>query len=389
MPIETRPPAAPEDVAATHAETRVDTVGAAHIARAARPRPERGALIARLADAWEAQAADIAMSITNETAKPLAEVQSESPKPSPKRAPLGDISPSQIPGGVADTTPHPRGAILGNTPCTFPFSTPSPAILWKPTSPTPGAMAFMADSAAEPLPVDLVQAVIGGGAPGQALSDHAGVDAARVGRRVAIAAAGHLTETSLELDAKTPGDPRRRDVLDQILAAAFAGSGHKCLTVSRIIAHRDLQAAEMEPTDGTADGAKMGPLDDVDSVVTRAEADVATIAAGGGQLGTATGGAVYAPTILPDTTREMDLTRPEVFGPVPSVIANDVASCRSSKRTDMVERVAKRESGMPHLNARSFPKNHRPFVRTKDNASGDRPLKAPDPHNRARCVSPG
>ena len=101
---------------------------------------------------------------------------------------------------------------------------------------------------------------------------------------------------------------------------------------------------------------------------------------------TETGGYFYAPTILSDVTRNMEVARDEVFGPVLSVIAydtvdeamsiaNDVAfglsSCLYSERTDVVERfVAESESGMIHVNAGSFPENHLPFVGVKDSAMG-------------------
>ena len=55
----------------------------------------------------------------------------------------------------------------------------------------------MAEVAADTLPENMVQAVIGRGALGQALAEHSGFDAVgftgsvAVGKRVAIAAAGH------------------------------------------------------------------------------------------------------------------------------------------------------------------------------------------------------
>ena len=143
---------------------------------------------------------------------------------------------------------------------------------------------------------------------------------------------------------------------------------------------------------GASDGAKIGPLaslqqlQDVDGFVTRAKAAGATVAAGGEKLKMDTGGYFYTPTILSNVTRDMEVARDEVFGPVLSVIAydnvdealsvaNDVAfglsSCLYSERTDVVERfVAESESGMIHVNAGSFPENHLPFVGVKDSGMG-------------------
>ena len=137
----------------------------------------------------------------------------------------------------------------------------------------------MAEVAADTLPENMVQAVIGRGALGQALAEHSGVDAVgftgsvAVGKRVAIAAAGHLVEVSLELGAKNPAvlnDASDLDrALDQILLATFAACGQRCTAVSWVIVHRDLEeaalsglaarAAAMEPTDGMIEGAKIRP----------------------------------------------------------------------------------------------------------------------------------
>lgn len=437
MPIEICNPAAPNEIVATFDETPMGDLDAcvararqAQIEWAATPQPERGALVAKYVDALEARAEDIALSITKEMGKPLAEARGEVGKAVGEAracigrasAPIGEVFPSQIPGTVAYSTRRPRGVILGINPWNFPFSTPMrkaiPALVYgnsiilKPASLTPGAIALMAEIAAETLPANLVQAVIGGGALGQALSEHAGIDAISftgsvdVGKRVAIAAAGHLTEVSLELGGKNPAilnDAGNLDAaLDQIMAAAFAVCGQRCTAVSRVVVHRDLEEAAVaglaarcgaiQPMDGGADGAKIGPLasaqqlKDVDGFVTRARAEGATVAAGGEKLEAETGGYFYAPTILSGVTRNMEVARDEVFGPVLSVIAydtvdeamsiaNDVAfglsSCLYSECTDVVERfVAQSESGMIHVNAGSFPENHLPFVGVKDSAMG-------------------
>lgn len=437
MPIEIRNPAAPDDIVATYDETPASALDA-HVAYARKtqfdwaaiPQPERGAMVARYVDALEARAGNIAMSITREMGKPLAESRGEVAKAIGEAracigrasAPIGEVFPSQVPGTVAYSTRRPRGVVLGINPWNFPFSTPmrkaipalvyGNAIILKPASLTPGAIVLMAEIAAEILPENLVQAVIGGGALGQALSEHVGVDAVSftgsvdVGKQVAKAAAGHLAEVSLELGGKNPAilnDTSDMDkALNQIMASAFAVCGQRCTAVSRVIVHRSLEekvvsglaerADAMQPMDGTAEGAKIGPLssmqqlEDVSGFVSRATQEGAVIAAGGRKLDTATGGYFYAPTILSGVTRGMEVARDEVFGPVLSVIvydtvdealsiANDIAfglsSCLYSERTDTVERfVAQSESGMLHVNSGSFPENHLPFVGVKNSAMG-------------------
>ncbi|MGB7242885.1 MAG: aldehyde dehydrogenase family protein [Sulfitobacter sp.] len=437
MPIEIQNPAAPGEIVATYEETPAEALddvvaraGRAQLAWAATPQPGRGVAVAKFVDALEARMDEIAMSITKEMGKPLAEARGEVAKAvgearacvARASAPIGEIFPSQIPGTTAYSTRRPRGVILGINPWNFPFSTPmrkaipaliyGNAIILKPASLTPGAIALMAEIASKTLPDDLVHAAIGGGALGQALSEHAGVDAISftgsvgIGKRVAIAAAGHLAEVSLELGGKNPAilnDASDLDkVLDQIMASAFAVCGQRCTAVSRVIVHRDLEAAvvaglaarakAMKPTDGATEGAKIGPLasaqqlEDVAGFVSRAKAEGAVVAAGGEKLASDTGGYFYAPTVLSSVTRSMEIARDEVFGPVLSItaydsvgeamsIANDVdfglSSCLYSERTDVVERfVAQSESGMIHVNSGSFPENHLPFVGVKDSALG-------------------
>lgn len=437
MTLEIRNPAAPDEIVATYDETSVDAldgllaqVRAAQVSWASMPQPSRGALVAKFIDALEARTDDIALSITKEMGKPLAEARGEVAKAvgearacvARASAPIGEVFPSQAPGTMAYTTRRPRGVILGINPWNFPFSTPMrkaiPALLYgnaiilKPASLTPGAIAIMAEVAAGALPANLVEAAIGGGALGQALSEHTGVDAVSftgsvgIGKRVAIAAAGHLAEVSLELGGKNPAvlnDTSDLDkALDQIMASAFAVCGQRCTAVSRVIVHRNLEdvvvaglalrADEMRPMDGTVEGATIGPLasmqqlEDVAGFVSRAVTDGATLSAGGRAVSSDAGGYFYAPTILSGVTRDMEVARDEVFGPVLSVmvydtvdeamrIANDVAfglsSCLYSERMDVVERfVADSESGMIHVNAGSFPENHLPFVGVKDSALG-------------------
>ncbi|MFT7213464.1 MAG: acyl-CoA reductase-like NAD-dependent aldehyde dehydrogenase, partial [Granulosicoccus sp.] len=150
--------------------------------------------------------------------------------------------------------------------------------------------------------------------------------------------------------------------------------------------------AAIIPTDGTADGALMGPMSseqqliEVEGFVLRAKEAGATIAAGGQRLSTASGGYFYLPTILSDVTKDMEAAREEIFGPVLSIlsyttidealhIANDVAygltSCLFSEQSPVIERfIAESESGMLHVNAGSFPENHLPFIGIKDSALG-------------------
>ena len=437
MSLEIRNPAKPAEVVATYEQTPATALdGIVARAQAAQKhwagvtQIERGQIICAFLGALENEADDIARSMTREMGKTLGESKAEIAKALGEGrltadragAPVGDILPSQVPGTTAFTLRRPRGVILGINPWNFPFSTPIrktvPALLYgnaivlKPASLSPGAVLKICDIASNHFPDGLVQAVVGPGALAQSLCEHSGVNAVSftgsvdVGRRVAMAAVSHFAEVSLELGGKNPVVLNDADdletVLDQIIAAAFAVCGQRCTAISRVIVHEDLhdravaglarRAAAITPTDGSAEGARMGPLSsaeqlaDVSGFVERAVVEGARIASGGQPIETPQGGYFYAPTILADVTHHMEIAREEVFGPVLALIpyrdldealsiANDVAyglaSCLYSQQLPVVERfISESESGMIHINAGSFPENHLPFVGVKDSALG-------------------
>lgn len=437
MTLDVRNPAFPSRIVARYEETPPDALDEI-VAKARRaqsdwalvPQPERGRLVGEWCKALEQRTDHIAASMTAEMGKTLTESRGEIAKGLAEgrmtvaraASQIGEVLPSQVPGTTAHTLRRPRGVIAGINPWNFPFSTPTRksipalvygnAIILKPASISPGAIVKMAEAAKGILPDGLVQAVVGPGALGQALAEHPGVDAVsftgsvNVGKRVAAAAASHLAEVSLELGGKNPAILNDASdlgaALDQITAAAMAVTGQRCTAVSRVIVNESIAQAAIDgltdrlsaivPMDGTAEGARMGPLsskqqlDDVAGFVDRAREAGARIVCGGNRIKSDGDGYFYAPTLVADVTRDMEIARDEVFGPVLAVltyrdldealsIANEVvfglASCLYSEQAPVIERfIAESESGMLHVNAGSFPENHTPFVGIKDSAMG-------------------
>ncbi|MEP3278211.1 MAG: aldehyde dehydrogenase family protein, partial [Stappiaceae bacterium] len=108
MPIEIRNPAAPDDIVARYDETPAsaldDLVEQARVAQvnwAVMPQPDRGTTVAKFVDALEARADEIALSITREMGKPLAEARGEVAKAvgearacvARASAPIGEVFP--------------------------------------------------------------------------------------------------------------------------------------------------------------------------------------------------------------------------------------------------------------------------------------------------------
>lgn len=437
MTLEIRNPAKPSTIVSTHSETdfnQVDTLIAN--ARAAQrkwqnvPQPERGKCLRAYLAVLENRAEELAQSITQEMGKILAESRGEVGKSLAEAhavvdrssAPIGEVFPSQIPGVTSYTMRRPRGLILGITPWNFPFGTPIrkliPALLYgnamilKPASIAPGAAAIMVDAAKDILPNNLLQVAIGSGALGQALCEHEGVDAVtftgsvKVGKRVAVAAASHLAEVSLELGGKNPviiNDASDLDaVLDQVFRSAFAICGQRCTAISRVIVNKTLEqqvvagladrAKAVQLGDGTLETTNFGPLSshqqllDVEGFVERAQAEGATVVAGGQPVLTTEEGYYYAPTVLSGVTKGMEIAEDEVFGPVLAVLsyssideALEIANGTSfgltsslySEMAPVIENFVERsESGMLHVNSGTFPENHLPFVGVKDSSLG-------------------
>ena len=437
MSIKIKNPADPIETVASHEENTADEIDdiitnaiSAQKLWANVPQPERGNIIKLFLNALEVKSEDIALSMTREMGKTLSESKGEIAKAVGEGrattdragAPIGEVLPSQIAGTTSYTLRRPRGVILGINPWNFPFSTPLrkaiPALLYgnaiiqKPATISPGPLLMMRDIASEFFPKGLFDVVIGGGAIGQSLCEHKDINAVsftgsvEVGRKVAIAAVSHFAEVSLELGGKNPvivnDSLNLNAALDQIIAAGFAVCGQRCTAISRVIVHTDLETKVIEglvkrtnaitPSDGTKNGAQMGPLssknqlNDVSAFVERAVTDGAIVKAGGTKIKSETGGYFYSPTILSGVTRNMEIAREEVFGPVMVVItysdieealsiANDVSfglsSCLYSDQLHVVEKfIAESESGMLHINGGSFPQNHLPFVGIKDSGLG-------------------
>lgn len=436
MTVEIRNPAKPSEIVgtyptitATDVPVLIETARVAQRDWAKRPQPERGQMIDAFLNGLEARGEEIAESITREMGKLIGEARGEVAKAISEgrattrraTAPIGEVLPTQKPGTVVYSTRRPRGVIVGINPWNFPFSTPIrktiPALLYgnamvlKPSINTPGAAFIMQEVANTILPKGLFQIANGSGSIGGELTSAKGVDAISftgsvgVGRIVAQAAAANLAEISLELGGKNPvilnDASDLNTALDQIYSAAFAVCGQRCTAISRVIVRRALEAAVVEGLakrakaarvgDGLEPGTTLGPLmgekarSEVAGFVARATTAGAKLAAGGEMI-TQNGGYFYAPTILSHVTRDMEIARDEVFGPVLAVIpydtpddalaiCNDVefglAACLYSEQTSLVERfIAEAEGGMLHVNCGSFPEDHTPFVGVKNSSLG-------------------
>ena len=218
------------------------------------------------------------------------------------------------------------------------------------------------------LPPGVLNVVPGGGATGDALVRHRGVDKITftggivTARRVMAAAAESLTPLTFELGGKSANIVFPDANLD--LACSVAGilgavalSGQGCALPTRLYVHDDVYAEVVDRVVATVESVTIGdPLDPatlMGPVVTQAACDrvlgvidrarsngAGTLLTGGHRLaGELAGGYYIAPTVFADVDDTSDLATNEVFGPVLSIM-------RFRDEDDVVERANRSEFGL-------------------------------------------
>ncbi len=155
-----------------------------------------------------------------------------------------------------------------------------------------------------------------------------------VGRKLIAQAAEGVLRVSMELGGNAPfvvfDDADLDKAVDGALAAKFRNIGQACTAANRFIVHKDVagefarrvteRVEAMKIGRGTEEGVAIGPLIDEDAVskagelVDDAVERGATLLAGGKAVeGT---GTFYEPTVLTDVVPGSAILREEIFGPV-------------------------------------------------------------------------
>lgn len=194
------------------------------------------------------------------------------------------------------------------------------------------------------VPPGVVNVVPGMAEAGRALSEHPDVDrlditgGTKTGRAVAAAAGRNLVPVAAELGGKGAvivlDDAETETAAAGSLFAGFIAAGQTCVQGSRLLVHASryedvldrvsARAWSLRLGDPMTASTQIGPLvserqrELVDAAVPRACEQDARVLAGGRvpEDPVLTAGAYYEPTVLGDVTRDMDIWRDEVFGPV-------------------------------------------------------------------------
>ncbi len=424
-PLGTVPRCSAEDVRGA-----IDAAARALPAWRAKTAKERSNLLRRWFNLILEHQEDLAILMTSEQGKPLAEARGEIAYAASfiewfaeeaKRA-YGDV----IPGHQADKRilvfKEPIGVVAAITPWNFPAAMitrkAGPALgvgctmVCKPASATPYsalALAVLAERAG--LPPGVLNVVTGdAGTVGHELTTHPTVrkvtftGSTEVGKRIAATCAGTVKKVSLELGGNAPflvfDDADVDAAVQGAVASKYRNSGQTCVCTNRFIVQdgvyeefsRKLAAAvaALQVDDGLAPGCQQGPLIN-EAAVQKVEEHLADALAKGARVLTggkrhAKGGTFYEPTVLAEASPQMQVARDETFGPVAALFRfrDEAEALRLANATELglasyvytrdlarTLRVAEAlESGMVGVNTGLISTENAPFGGVKESGYG-------------------
>ena len=344
------------------AETRraIDAAQAAFEPWRDRTADERSRLLRRWYELLMAHQEDLAVIMTSEQGKPLAEARGEIAYAASyiewyaeeaKRI-YGDVMPSPWGDKRIVVLKEPVGVCAAITPWNFPAAmitrkvAPALAagctIVVKPASQTPLsalALAVLAERAGIPPGVFSVvtgkASVIGGELTANPLVRKLTfTGSTEVGRLLSAQSAPTLKKLSMELGGNAPfivfDDADLDAAVQGVIASKYRNTGQTCVCTNRLLVHDGVYdafadklaqaVAGLKVGHGLEAGVTQGPLIDRHALA-KVEELVADVLAQGGRVIAggkrhALGGTFYEPTLLVDVRPGMRVAREEIFGPV-------------------------------------------------------------------------
>ncbi|WP_131112245.1 NAD-dependent succinate-semialdehyde dehydrogenase [Sulfuricystis thermophila] len=324
---------------------------------------QRSAILRKWYELIVAHADDLALLMTSEQGKPLAEARGEVLYAASfvewfaeeaKRA-YGDVIPQTIAGQRLLVLKQPVGVCAAITPWNFPCAmitrkvAPALAagctVVVKPAEQTPLtalALAVLAERAGFPAGVFNIvtgsaqnAAVIGGELTANpTVRKLSFTGSTEVGRLLMAQCAPTLKKISLELGGNAPfivfDDADVDAAVAGAMASKYRNTGQTCVCANRLLIQEGVyeefaqklaaKVAELKVGAGTEAGVNLGPLIDAQALA-KVEAHIDDAVAKGARVLTgghrhAKGGTFFEPTVLADVTPEMRCAREETFGPV-------------------------------------------------------------------------
>jgi succinate-semialdehyde dehydrogenase/glutarate-semialdehyde dehydrogenase len=347
------------------AETRraIDAAAVALVEWRARTGKERSAILRKWFELLLENQEDLAVIMTMEQGKPLAESRGEIAYAASyiewfaeeaKRI-YGDTIPAPTPGKRLVVIKQPVGVCAAITPWNFPAAMitrkAAPALaagctmVIKPASQTPlSALALCVLAERAGVPPGVLSCVTGSAAEiGAELTSNALVrkltftGSTEIGKVLMAQCAATVKKTSMELGGNAPfivfDDCDIDAAVQGAMVAKYRNAGQTCVCANRILVQDGVYdlfverfavaVRALKVGDGLEPGTAIGPLIDA-SAVRKAEEHVADALAKGATLVTggvraAAGANFFIPTILAGATRDMAIFREETFSPVAPV----------------------------------------------------------------------
>ncbi|AOJ72321.1 MULTISPECIES: NADP-dependent succinate-semialdehyde dehydrogenase [Burkholderia] len=344
------------------AETRraIDAANAAWPAWRKKTAKERAAILRKWHDLMVAHADDLALILTTEQGKPLAEAKGEIGYAASflewfaeegKRV-YGDTIPTPAADKRIVVTKEPVGVCAAITPWNFPAAMitrkvgPALAagcpIVVKPAEATPFsalAMAVLAERAGVPAGVFSVvtgdpKAIGGELTSNPVVRKLSFTGSTPVGRLLMAQCAPTVKKVSLELGGNAPfivfDDADLDAAVEGAIASKYRNSGQTCVCTNRFYVHEKVYDAFAEKLStavaklkvglGTDAGVVQGPLIN-EAAVQKIESHIADALGKGARVTTggkrhALGHGFFEPTVLTGVTTEMKVAKEETFGPL-------------------------------------------------------------------------
>ena len=325
---------------------------------------ERATVLRRFAEAMIANADDLAIIMTSEQGKPLAEARGEIGYAASflewfaeegKRV-YGEIIPTFRADARLMVLRQPVGVAAAITPWNFPAAMITrklgPALaagctfVCKPAPQTPfSALALAELGRRAGLPAGVLNIVTGDAAAiGSELTGNPLVrkfsftGSTAVGKTLLAQCAGTVKKVSLELGGNAPfivfEDADLEAAVQGVMASKYRNTGQTCVCANRLFVHTSVYdefaarlvtaVSALRVGAGLSGPTDQGPLID-ERALAKVEAHVADAVAQGARIASggrrhALGGNFYEPTVLLDVTPGMRVAREETFGPVAPLI---------------------------------------------------------------------
>lgn len=419
-------------VGAAQTRTAVNAAAAAYPAWSALSAAERGAPLRRAHALLLERADELALVMTREQGKPLAEARGEVVWGAEYllwyaeeiRRPQGLSIPGDGPGQRIELRRRPRGVVACITPWNFPSAmllrklAPALAagntVVAKPAEQTPlSAIKIFEVLEDAGLPAGVANLVCGDPVTvGDALCQAPAVrhisftGSTEVGRMLLARGAGQLKKVTVELGGVAPfivfADADLDQAVESLMAAKYANAGQSCVAPNRVLVQHEVaeefaerlcaRVSALQVGPGTSNGVEVGPLIEPAAVhkvrrhLSDALAGGARVLAGGAPTAGLPEDRFFTPTVVTDVQEEALILREETFGPLLPLeqFTDEAAALRAAHATDSglgaylftrdlgrTHRLAEAlEFGMVAVNDASFGYVQAPFGGIKSSGDG-------------------